>query len=162
MYEGKPALESVQLKRPSLLPPQTRSSKKLTLLVDLDETLVHCSIEEMENAEFIKEVHCFGDKFIVRGKMRPHCMEFLKKAAEKFEVVVYTASRREYADQIINLIDPKRMYIKYRLFREACVPILDTFVKELSNIGRDLSKTILVDNSPQVFSYQVSHLFDGG
>ena len=155
MYKNKPALEDVKLKRPSLLPPQTRSSKKITLLVDLDETLVHCSIEDMPNAEFVKEVLCFGEKYLVRGKKRPHCMEFLQKAAQKFEVVVYTASRREYADQIINLIDPKRQYIKYRLFREACLPVMETYVKEMSGMGRDLSKTILIDNSPQVFAYQV-------
>ncbi len=70
-----------------------------------------------------------------------------------YEVVIYTASLSIYADPLLDEIDPSN-YASYRLFREHCTFYNNTFVKDLSLMGRDLKDVIIVDNSPNSYMLQ--------
>lgn len=61
---------------------------------------------------------------------------------------MFTASMAEYADPVIDLLDPKRQMIQGRFFRESCTAMNGSFVKDLSIIEPDLAQIALVDNSP--------------
>jgi CTD small phosphatase-like protein 2 len=152
-----PPLTHQQLLRPCVLPKKTRSSPRVTLVLDLDETLVHCSTASLIPHDVQFPVSFNGSVYTVSGRFRPHYLGFLQAVAEKFEVVVFTASQKVYADELLNIIDPTKSLIKYRLFRDSCLYVDGNFLKHLDILGRDLAHTVIVDNSPQAFGYQVSN-----
>jgi RNA polymerase II subunit A small phosphatase-like protein len=93
-----------------------------------------------------------GKTYQVYVRKRPFLEEFLSFVCEKFEVVVFTASLPEYADVVINEIDPHGL-IHHRLFRQHCTQSNGFFVKDLALLGRPLSSIIIVDNSPASFLF---------
>jgi len=93
--------------------PKKPDNRAMTLVLDLDETLVHCSSEVMKGADFVFPVRFRGVIYQVYVRKRPHFEEFLKKCSQMFEVIVFTASEKAYADRLLNIIDPNGQYIQY-------------------------------------------------
>lgn len=111
---------------------------------------------------------------------RPHVDEFLQKMGELFECVLFTASLAkvwsaiaaqwchmsqslltwwflwvffiQYADPVADLLDQWGVF-RTRLFRESCVFHRGNYVKDLSRLGRELSKVIIIDNSPASYIF---------
>uniref|UniRef100_A0A5B7BZP0 FCP1 homology domain-containing protein n=1 Tax=Davidia involucrata TaxID=16924 RepID=A0A5B7BZP0_DAVIN len=153
-----PALSSVvPTFRPMLLPKQTRSCPPTTLVLDLDETLVHSTLEPCNDADFTFPVDFNMKEHTVYVRCRPHLKDFMERVASLFEIIIFTASQSIYAEQLLNVLDPKRRIFRHRVYRESCVFVEGNYLKDLSVLGRDLAHVIIVDNSPQAFGFQVDN-----
>lgn len=134
-------------------PKRPEDINKKTLVLDLDETLVHSSFKPIPNPDYIIPVDIDGRLVDVYVLKRPWLDNFMTKVAEEYEVVLFTASLAKYADPLLDQMD-KYKVIRWRLFRESCCPFEGNYVKDLSCLGRDLAQTIIVDNSPHSYVFQ--------
>lgn len=142
-----------------LLPRLTRhSQKKKTLVLDLDETLVHSTLDDTsEGTDFMFPVPLGNITHMVAVRKRPHLHTFLERMARCFEIVVFTASQQIYAEQLLDIVDPNGKCIRHRVYRDSCVVWEGNYLKDLTVLGRDLAHTIIVDNSPQAFGFQLDN-----
>jgi Dullard-like phosphatase family protein len=87
---------------------------------------------------------------------RPFAKNFLKKVSKNWEIIIFTAGLKDYADKILDELDPEG-YISRRLYRDSCMVVEGVYIKDLKTIAKDLdlSKTVIVDNMAVNFSLQV-------
>lgn len=129
-----------------------------TIIFDLDETLVHCC-EGIEKADTtLPVIFPKGETRILGLNIRPYAQECLKAASEIFETVVFTASHKNYADKVLDYLDPTGELIHHRLYRENCIVSNGIFIKDLRTLtNRSLKDLIIVDNSVFSFAYQLDN-----
>lgn len=118
------------------------------------------------NADFVVPVEIDGIEHNVYVIKRPGVDEFLRQMGRIFEVVVFTASLNkvrwqpllarcspvQYADPVLDILDVHHV-VQHRLFREACYNHHGNYVKDLSQLGRPLHDTIILDNSPASYIF---------
>ncbi|ORX82753.1 hypothetical protein K493DRAFT_240580 [Basidiobolus meristosporus CBS 931.73] len=136
--------------------------EKKTLVLDLDETLIHSMLEERGKPHLRVEVPYEKKTCTYYVYQRPRVLEFLYMVSQWYTLVIFTASVAEYADPIIDWLE-RQVMAKYglrsklfakRLYRESCTYRNGVFMKDLAIINPELSKVLLVDNSP--FSYAIN------
>ena len=137
---SKQIIQNIKIKEPYLDFPPT---KPYTLVLDLDETMISFQFTQPKNG--IGQMH-----------LRPGLENFLGVIKEYYEIIVFTSGTREYADMVLDVIEHKKQkkYFTGRLYREHTTKIGKKYIKDLSKLGRELSRTLIVDNLPQSFKFQ--------
>ena len=120
---------------------EKKSDKKYTLVLDLDETLIHFKPNPNNDS---------SGKIMIR----PFLYDFLRSVKKYYELIIFTAATEDYANPIINAIERDEKYFEHRLYRMHTTIIDNDFVKDLSKLGRDLNRTIIVDNMKQNYKNQ--------
>ena len=129
---------------------------KKTLVLDLDETLIHSYFDHPppRPPDISFDIFIEKKKIHVNSILRPGVREFLDNLEKYFEIVVFTASLSQYANPVLDFIDKKGI-CKFRLYREHCCcftnGFANSFIKDLKKLDRDMKNLIIIDNNPRSF-----------
>lgn len=143
-----------------------------TLVLDLDETLIHSLAKggRMSSGHMV-EVRLstpmttsptpdgpsttIGPQhpILYYVHKRPHCDVFLRKICKWYKLIIFTASVQEYADPVIDWLEQERKYFQGRYYRQHCTFRNGAYIKDLSSIEPDLSKVMILDNSPMSYIF---------
>jgi len=150
------------------LEPSTDPKYQKTLILDLDETLIHSMSKggRMSTGHMV-EVR-LNQTYVGAGgqtsigpqhpilywvNKRPHCDDFLRRVCKWYNLVVFTASVQEYADPVIDWLEAERKFFSARYYRQHCTFRQGAFIKDLSSVEPDLSKVMILDNSPLSYMF---------
>ena len=153
------------------LPPLSDESKyKYTVVLDMDETLGHFISNEIKTKNYSNYGYLIFDNknnFNKNEKkedilkvgiflLRPFTKYFLEELNKLFyEIVIFTAGTKEYCDKVLDILDINNNLIKYRLYRtHLSLRNINDDVKDLSLLGRNLNKIIMIDNLPKNYKLQ--------
>ena len=140
------------------IPRRPGYENKKTVIFDLDETLVHTSADSGFDLGHQIRIRVSDEEIKAKVKIRPFARECLREVAKDFEVIVFTASHKDYADAVIDHIDPSNELIHWRLYRDSCIEVDGVLIKDLRILlDRELKDLIIVDNSAYSFAYQVNN-----
>ena len=121
---------------------------KKTLILDLDETLVHSGFHPFNRkSDFTLNIKVDGKNHTIFVLKRPYVEEFLSEIAPYFEIIIFTASISEYASPLIDMLDKNKL-TSGRLFRQHCLFNHGLYLKDIKIIQKDLKDVIIIDNNP--------------
>lgn len=149
--------------------------ERVTLVFDLDETLVSTISDRTKmkpNMDYNALIKIDEKEFFI--SFRPFMIEMLRKLHRHFELILFTAGYRVYADAVVRILQravlncDKPKLFDHVLAREFCT--LTTFRKKASQLyhykdlrvlmdGRSLSEMVLIDN--RALSFGTLHLTNG-
>ena len=118
--------------------------------MDIEDSTWCSGMEEDEDEDNLHSVGIF---------VRNNAISFLQKVSKYFDVGIFTASVKEYADAVISFFDPENKLIKFRLYRNNCINFNNSFyVKDLRIFKNvDLRNIVLLDNSIYSFAAQINN-----
>lgn len=142
------------------------NSPKKLLILDLDETLIHSDLdfilkEKVKKYDKILHFNSEEEKNIpLPLLLRPGVEKFLEYVEKEFDLIVFTASDKAYADTIINYIERDKKYFKMRLYRNHCIFIEPgLYIKDLRIFSdiKNMEDIIILDNSLFSFANQLNN-----
>ena len=135
-----------------------KKENKKTLILDLDETLIHSSFQPLRfNNRIIKPDFSFKIFFNYKyheifSYKRPFLSKFLKEMNKLFNIYIFTASIKKYAKPLLKLLD-KHNYVMKKFYRESCILSEGKYIKDLSLLKIKLNDVIILDNNPISYKF---------
>ena len=135
----------------------TNSNKK-TLVLDLDETLVHSSTESPfpNRKNIVLNLKIKNLDYKIYAIVRPYLDFFLKEMSHYFNLYIFTASMSQYSKALLDIIDKNKLIIKI-FSREHCKYKYGIYFKDLSIFNVDYKDIIIIDNNPTSYALNKSN-----
>ena len=126
-------VELYEYKKNRIHPPYitTPSEKKYTLVLDLNNTLINYNENISSN-----------DNIFI---LRPGLLSFLNTLKPIYELISFTNESKEMSEKYLKEIETNKKYFDFNLYKEHNILIGRNLVKDISKIGRDMKKIIIVD-----------------
>ena len=148
-YEDEVMLKSFQL---------GQKTRNKLLIFDMDETLVAAKFKGHIPNGFVENFKFPFKDTEIYVRLRPYLVDCLEKLAEFYEIIVFTAGEKEYADHILDQIENGKKIFKRRLYRSECIQIDNFFIKDLDIIlDRERENMVIVDNSILSFAFDLDN-----
>ena len=134
----------LKYKKNKEIPPflKNKNAKKYTLVLDLEDTLINVRINN-------------DGKVVIRP--RPGLIPFLTGIKQYYEIISFSKLSKNYSTTIIQQIEENRKLFDYNFYREHCTLVGRKFVKDISRIGRDMKKIIMVDDLPENLNVHIDN-----
>ncbi|CAD7695095.1 unnamed protein product [Ostreobium quekettii] len=120
-----------------LLPDARVGGHEKTLVLDLDELLIHSDWTRQRGWKVFK---------------RHGAEDFFKAMAPYYEIVVYSHQHHTYVDPIMDQLDPH--HIALRLYRADTRYEDGKHVRDLSKLNRDMSKVLFLSANAEAYALQ--------
>ncbi|EMP24142.1 CTD small phosphatase-like protein 2-B [Chelonia mydas] len=117
-------------------PIKPSSTPESTLVLELEGTLVCCSLTSSRDAD---------------------CTFLTDFQGDAYRIFIFTTAKQDYTEKILDVLDPQKKLIRHRLYQQDCLCLQGYYVKDLSILERDLARTVALDDSLQGFPYQISN-----
>ena len=126
-------IELYEYKNNRVHPPYipTATSKKYTLVLDLNNTLINYEKNKLNNNNIFN--------------LRPGLISFLNTLKPIYELISFTNESKEISDKYLNEIECNKKYFDFNLYKEHNILIGRNLVKDISKIGRDMKRIIIMD-----------------
>ena len=122
---------------PPLLPLPC-NNKKYTLVLDITNTLINIKYADPQGQ-------------ILIPNLRPGIFSFLNAVKPLYELVAFSSETKEFSDVILNEIEKNKKFFDFKLYKDHCTLYKNRFVKDITKLGRDIRKIIVVDDDENNF-----------
>ncbi|CAH8658288.1 unnamed protein product [Heterobilharzia americana] len=131
------------------------AARKLVLLVDLDQTILHTTNDPL--AFKYADVHRYrlpGSPLVYHTRLRPHLEKVLDRLSQYYQMHICTFGNRVYAHQLASMIDPKRRYFSQRILsRDECFNPVTKSANLKALFPRGLNLVCIIDDRGEVWDW---------
>ena len=113
-------------------------NKNYTLVLDITNTLINIKYADPQGQ-------------ILIPNLRPGIFSFLNAVKPLYELVAFSSETKEFSDVILNEIEKNKKFFDFKLYKDHCTLYKNRFVKDITKLGRDIRKIIIVDDDENNF-----------
>ena len=114
------------------------NNKNYTLVLDITNTLINIKYADPQGQ-------------ILIPNLRPGIFSFLNAVKPLYELVAFSSETKEFSDVILNEIEKNKKFFDFKLYKDHCTLYKNRFVKDITKLGRDIRKIIVVDDDENNF-----------